>query len=299
MKIFKKFNLTALFLVICLAYFFQPVYARTRAILSNGKIKITDGIKTATLNSQGHQEVTQDTQTFVLNRYAAKFHEHDTTLSVIANAGDTAISIQAADYADFDIGDRLFINFGIFEENNYPIITAKPGSPELTLNKPLDKTYPIGSEVQHIVIDASGEVGTLANPIIYRIQPPPGITYNIRQAVGVLEMNLAGDSSKFGDITNGLLNGITVRAKINGVINTRTNIRTNLDFEADTARNIEYNQRAPGGKFGVVITYDFGAAGVYIPLHGDTGDYFEILIQDDISSLITAWLKFHGYITIN
>lgn len=297
MKIVKKYNLIGLFLVAALFCSFQPVYAGTRAILSS-KVKITDGTNTATLNPQGHQKVTQDTQTLVLNRYLAKFHEHDTTLSAVANADDTAISIQAADYADFDIGDRLFINFGILEENSYPIITAKPGSPVLTLNKPLDKTYPIGSEVQHIVVDASSEVGTLANSIIYRIKPPPGITYHLRQGIVVLEHQLAGDSSKFGSIS-GLLNGITIRASINGIIATRTNIRTNLDFEDDTGRNIQYNQRAPGGKYGTIVTYDFAAAGVYIPLNGDTGDSLWVLIQDDISGLDIARAKFHGYITIN
>ena len=264
-----------------------------------GKTKLTDGTTDAILNSQGHQKITQDTQTLVLNRYLAKFHEHDTTLSAIANFDDTAISIQAVDYADFDIGDRVFINFGILEENSYPVITAKPGSPVLTLNKPLDKTYPIGSEVQHIVVDAQSEVGTLANPIIYKIQPPPGITYHLRQGVVVLEHQAAGDSSKFGDIDGGLLNGITIRASINGIIASRTNIRTNLDFEDDTARDIIYNQRAPAGKFGTIITYDFATAGVYIPLNGDNGDSFWVLIQDDISDLDVARVKIHGYVTIN
>lgn len=298
MKTFRKIKTIALFLAITLLCSFQSVQAGTRTILTN-KIKITDGTNTALLNAQGHQRTTQDNHTLVLNRYAAKFHEHDTTLSVAASAGDTAISIQGADYADFDVGDRLFINFLIFEENNYPIITAKPGSPVLTLNKPLDKSYPIGSEVQHVVIDASGEVGTLANPISYRIQPPPGITYNLRQAVAVIEMDLAGDSSKFGDITGGLTNGVITRASINGVVNTRTTIRTNLDFEDDTAIDVTYNQRAPAGKYGVIVTYDFGAGGVYIPLNGNTGDYFEILIQDNISSLNVARIKFLGYITFN
>lgn len=267
-----------------------------------GKTKLTDGTTDAVLNPQGHQKVTQDTQTLVLNRYLAKFHGHTTTLSVAASAGDTSIFIQTDDYAGFALQDRLFINFGILEENNYPIITVKPGSPELTLNKPLDKSYPIGTAVQHIVIDASTEVGTLANPIIFRIKPPPGLTYNLRQAVGVIEMDLAGDSSKFGDITGGLLNGFIVRAKINGIINTRTTIRKNLDFDDDTAIDVKYNQRAPGGKFGVIVTYDFATAGVHIPLNGDGvdgGDYLEVLIQDDVSSLNILRVKFHGYITIN
>lgn len=296
---FRKMKLAAAFLAIGLFCFPQLIHAETRTILSNGKIKLTDGTNTATLNAQGHQRTTQDNQTLVLNRYAAKFHGHTTTLSVAASAGDTSISIQAGDYAEFAVEDRLFINFGILEENNYPIITVKPGSPVLTLNKPLDKSYSIGTDVQHIVIDASGEVGTLAAPISFKIQPPSGITYNLRQAVAVIEMDLAGDSSKFGDITGGLTNGVITRAKINGVTNTRTTIRTNLDLEDDTAIDVKYNQRAPGGKFGVIITYDFGSGGVYIPLNGTNGDFFEVLIQDDISSLNIVRVKFHGYITIN
>lgn len=301
MKIFKKFNLTVLFLVIGLSCFSQPIYAETRTILSGGKVKITDGTNTATLNSQGHIKATQDTQSLVLNRYVAKFHEHDTTLSVAANAGDTAISIQASDYADFDIGDRLFLNFGILEENNYPVITAKPGSPILTLNKPLDKAYPIGSEVQHIVIDGSSEVGTLANPISYKIKPPPGITYNIMGAVAVIQMGSAGDYGKFGNIAApGLTNGVIARASIGGSINTRTVLRTNLDIEDDTTEPLIFHDRAGGGgDFGLIAEWIFKKFGAYIPLNGDTEDFFEILIQDDISSLDVIRVKFHGYVTIN
>lgn len=172
--------LTALFLAIGLACFFQPVHARAREILSGGKIKITDGINTATLNSQGHQKVTQDTQTLLLNRYIGSFHGHTTTLSTAASIGDTAIDIQAGDYSSFAVGDRLFLLDGSNEENHFPIITVKPGSPTLTLNKPLDRAYSNGSVVQHIVINVFETAGTLGSPVSYKLFPPPGISYYIR-----------------------------------------------------------------------------------------------------------------------
>ncbi len=57
MKTFKKANLIAVFLVIGLFCFPQQVHAGTRAILSGGKIKITDGIETVTVNSEGRLDI--------------------------------------------------------------------------------------------------------------------------------------------------------------------------------------------------------------------------------------------------
>lgn len=301
MKIFKKSNLTALFLAIGLFCFSQPIHAGTRTVLSGSKTRITDGVETATINPQGFQNIyVRDVNNLVLNRYAANFHGHTTTLLVAATAGDTSISIQGDDYVSFAVNDRLFLSGGgPIQENSFPIITAKPGSPVLTLNKPLDYAYPIGSAVQHVVIDASSDVGTLADPIVYRLQPPFGITFNVKGAILTMAMNSAGDYSKFGDIVGGLTNGVVARGNINGQLITRTSFRTNLDIDVDTSEPLVFHDKAGSGDFGIVATYVFEKFGAFIPLNGSNGDYFEILIQDDISSLTEGQMKFHGYITIN
>lgn len=314
MKIVKKHQLIALFLAIILFCFPLFVYtddvsAGKRTVLAPalppgdnivGKVKLTDGTTTATINSQGHLDVTLDNQPLVLNRYAASFHGHTTTLSVEAAQFATSISIQGGDYASFAVGDRLFMfGGGTIEENNFPIITAKPGSPVLTLNKPLDFTYPMGSVVQHVVIDAEEDDGSLEDPIVYRLVPPAGVTFNIKSAVVTMSMTAAGDYSKFGDIDNGLTNGLVARAKIDEQIRTRTSARTNLDFEDDTMDPLVFHDKAGGGAHGLVATYILDKGGSFIPLNGTNGDFFEILVQDDISSLLSIRVKFHGYITIN
>lgn len=303
MKTFKKANLISIFLAIGLSCFPQPVYAGARQILSNGKIRITDGVNTATLNSQGHINITQNNQTLALNRYLADFHGHNTTLSVAASAGDTSISIQGANYASFALEDRLFLSAGgPIEENHFPIITAKPGSPVLTLNKPLDFSYPIGSVVKHVVINAATQIGTLANPISYKLQPPPGVTFNVTGAVVTFQMESAGDNSKLGDIAGGVTNGAVSRARINGQIRTRSAYRTNLDLADDTSEPLNYHDKAGSGDFGLEGTFIFKEFGAYISLNGSGlggGDYFEILIQDDLTDLVSVRLKVHGFVTIN
>lgn len=57
MKIFKKYNLIALFLAIVLFCDFQFVHAGARTVLSGRKIKITDGTETATINPEGRLDV--------------------------------------------------------------------------------------------------------------------------------------------------------------------------------------------------------------------------------------------------
>lgn len=300
MKARKQKDLILIVAGILLFSLIQPSYARTRQNLSNGKIRITDGVNTVTLNSQGHINITQNNQTLVLNRYLANFHGHDTTLSVAASAGDTSISIQGADYASFAIGDRLFLSAGgSIEENHFPIITAKPGSPVLTLNKPLDFSYPIGSEVKHVVINFASQAGTLANPISYKLQPPLGVTFNVLGVIATFQMEGAGDYSKFGDISGGFPNGAISRARINGVVRTRSAYRTNLDIEDDSSEPLVFHDKAGSGDFGMVATYIFNKFGAYISLNGDTGDYFEILIQDDPTDLVSARLKSHGFVTVN
>lgn len=284
-----------------------------RTILSGGKRKITDGTNTATLNSQGHLNVNQDIQTLPLNRFIASFNGHTTTLSAAVSIGDTSIDIQAADYADFVVGDRLFLIDGSNEENDFPIITVKPESPILILNKPLDRAYSNGSFVQHVILNIFETAGTLSSPVSYKLFPPPGISFYIRGGLGIFRFDGPGDYSSFGDIEGGITNGIVARVSLNGVITTLVTGRTNAAFELDTSRASQFVANAgpgPTGENAFIFTYVLNEWGTYVVLDGDNNsdplnprDFFDVLVQDNLTAASTTLtegsFKIHGYIKIN
>lgn len=278
------------------------------------KVRITDGTTIAPLNSQGHQLVTQDTQTLVLNRFVARFDVHSSTLSAPTSIGATSIDI-AGNYGDFAVGQSLFLFDPTTnaEENSFPIITATPGSPTLTLNKPLDKAYSNGSIVQHVITNIFDTAGTLGAPVSYKLFPPPGVSFYIRGGAGMMRMDNPGDYSAFGDIAGGITNGVVSRVSLNGVFTTLVTLRQNSDFELDTSRNLQFVPNAgpgPGGDNGVVFTYIIADWGTYVVLNGDNNtnplaplDFFEVLVQDDLTAVTTTltdgFFKVHGYVVIN
>jgi hypothetical protein len=223
------------------------------------------------------------------------FHRHigtATTLAVAVTQGDTSITV--ADSTGFLVGDEIQIVNGVIEVT-FPTITVIAG-PLITLDKPIDNSFDIGDTVEVVGTDLSATAGTLAAPISYKVEPTVGEEWAIARVLITMTFSTAGDDSKFGDIA-ALANGVTIKFYdgIAGTYRTITNWKTNGDVIHD-GYDATYNDKAGGGLFGFVSRWTFERIGAEPKIHGDHGDYLEVLIQDNLTALASVQIKAQGFV---
>lgn len=212
-----------------------------------------------------------------------------TTIDVAASSGDTVINVTAT--TGFSIGDLIRISNTTYTERSHFHIVAVSAGVSLTLSRPIDNDFEVGDDVIEIQI-AMNQVGSLASPISYKIQPLPSERWQITRVLMTLLDQTAMDDAKFGGIT-ALTNGVILRVVNDGVIRTYTHWQSNGDFK-DDMYDVEYSTKAPSGFFGLSARWTFTKAEFIADLNGATGDYLEVLIQDDLTALDDFELKAQG-----
>lgn len=215
----------------------------------------------------------------------------NTTFDVAASTGDTLINV--ADTTGFLVDDLLRIcNTAetVCERSHFHITAVDPGV-SLTLDRPLDNDYEIGDDVIEMQIGMN-VVGTLSSPISFKLEPIGVERWQITRILPTMLDDTAMDDGKFGGLS-ALINGVTLRTFINGVFRTLTNWKLNADLKDDMF-DVTYSAKAPAGQHGLSGRWTFTKAEFVVDLNGATGDYLEILIQDDISELLDFEIKGQG-----
>lgn len=235
-----------------------------------------------------------DVHRIVVNDYLHR-HGTGTTLTAAVIAGDTDINVTSA--AGFIVGG--YVHMGTIP------VTTEPVHPQITdiiannifLDRPLDNNYANGEDVSVAVVNMSGVgslIGALAAPIKYRYLPQTGRKEHITRIILSMTHSSAGSDDQFGGIP-ALLNGVVLRVSINGQIGTFTNWKNNSDITLDMF-DVEYSDKAGPGLFGTKGRGSFSRIGVVVALDDATGDYFEILIQDDLQDLTSFRIKAQGHV---
>ena len=218
-----------------------------------------------------------------------------TTMAIAATKGDTSITVTNA--TGFSIGDRLKLTSSIATGQPFLFITNIVSN-VITLDRPLVVNLAIGDAVD-VITTKMNVVGTLASPVSFRIVPPNGALSLLWQLTRML-INMtdasAMDDGKFGGITGGLTNGVVVRiVKGDGSIQELTNWKVNGDLALDMY-DVNYidTTLGPAGLYGLRGRWTFTKAEFIVELDGSAGDYFEILIQDDLTGLDNFEIKSQG-----
>ena len=236
-----------------------------------------------------------DIHSAMFNEY---FHQHTatvTTLSVAASAGDT--SIEVTSIAGFAKGNFLQLENGIVEPT-FPQISVIPAGTTLILDRPLDQDLPIGANVTKLLVDMN-VVGTLANPQIFEVVPDNTEFWHIISFILSATFPTAAADDLFGDGT-ALPNGCTLRGYngTTGLYRTFTNWKTNADIKLDMY-DLPYTDKAGGTNHGMNGNGDIhNRTGAVPKLDATKGDRLELLIQDDLSALVTFRLKAQGHIEL-
>lgn len=220
-----------------------------------------------------------DVHNFSINRRFAQPDTASTTVSTASLAGATGVAVTSI--AGFTVGDYVEITDGSVLEPCIPRITLlAPGV--MTLDRPLDSPYPIGATVERVVTDiAAGTLGTLTTPLSFRVAPPAGEVWHILRLLLSATFTTAADDSKFGNQAT-LTNGVVLRQKLATGFSTIGNWKRNSDIKLDMF-NLPYTEKAGGGLYGMNGLFLFKEFDFVPSLNGDTGDYLEILRQDNLT----------------
>lgn len=219
------------------------------------------------------------------------FHRHVGAVETLTVAtAKNATQINVSDASAWAVSDRLDFMDGDIGEPTEPEITAIAAN-LVTLDRPLNFAWPIGTEVQKI-----DENMNIATPTSFRVTVPANESWHTQTIILSMLMATAGDDTNFGDIP-ALTNGVVLRA-YDGLTDTYRTFE-NWKNNGEIAFNMitQYNDKAGGGQFGFngqgLILERTGA----VPqIRGTEGDYIELLTQDDLSSLAGFRIKLLGHL---
>jgi hypothetical protein len=168
----------------------------------------------------------------------------------------------------------------------------------ITLDSPMDYAYTTGATGQN----GSPNMGVNGSvtPVIFQIGPLTGQSWDIVRILFVIESSGQPDSTKFGDIGSGLTNGIVLRQKNSANFN-QFNCKTNGDFAA-RAYDISYDDRAsPASDYFFRARRTFGGTsktGVVLRIKGTDSDKIQIIVQDNLSTLLKMNAVVQGHIVV-
>ena len=214
-----------------------------------------------------------------------------TTLTAAANSQDRDIVV--ASTAGVLVGHKAALGV-LGSTQRVPLTIVNIVGNTLTLSVPLDLSYASGSTV--VILSAALNVaGTAANPVVFVAAPPANATWHISRLTLNIVHGTAGDMGLFGDLAP-LTYGVALRLLIGGVYYTYTAWRTNGDIATDMY-DLRFDTRSSGGgSYGTTARLDIRDSDTVIELNGDTNDSFQILVQDDLSSLDDFQIRLLGHV---
>jgi hypothetical protein len=213
------------------------------------------------------------------------------TLSSAVSTGDTIINLVAGHGAS--AGELLYlIEGGIFFESEILSVDVNA----ITLDRPVCRDFTTNATVTRA--DDEMAVDGSSDPVTFHALPPAGIPgWDVMQ----LSLNILDatdmDDGKFGGIT-ALTKGILLRKKLDSlgyenVGNAKTNGVLSLLCDG------EYSEKAPAGQYGFAAKCRFRTnAGVTIRLRASHSEELELVVQDDLTDLISVKGALIGHVVV-
>jgi hypothetical protein len=257
------------------------------------KIGVFDGFGNPIGSLHGALDIHDaDVHREIINKQLKQDTATTTTFSVAASAGDTQINLTSA--AGFAVNDYLHISNATGEENVLHKITALAGT-VATLDMPIDRDYAIGDSITKSLVNMA-VTGSLASPLSFKVEPRSGDVWHLYRILIEMTHTTAGDNGLFGNLPE-LTNGCVLRRYdgTTGTYNTYTNWKANGDLVTDMYDVVYAARSGGGGAYGTNGRGTFKNTGSIVYLDGTAGDYAELLIQDDLSSLTSFRIKAQGH----
>ena len=232
-----------------------------------------------------------DVHNILINRHFVNFDTATENPTVAIVSGDTIILV--ADTTGFIVGGTIVIKdaAGDVREHHF-VVTAVVANTSITVDRPIDNAYTTSATLEVVSMNMN-VVGSLAAPISYILKPPVDEVWHIVRILLSITDASAMDDALFGGLP-ALTNGVTIR-EVRSNTTTLTNWKANKDMKEDMY-DVDYALKAPAGFYGLNGRWTFKNAGVALRLDGAEGDFIEVLIQDNLTGLVTFRVKGQGHI---
>jgi len=219
----------------------------------------------------------------------------ETTVAIEGAIGDTVINVTSA--TGIAVGHLLTL-YNSEANRVYFGGVLSISVNAITVDMPLDFAFPVASFVSSGSVQLN--VDGSETPQIFGIRNTEEaipLSVDITRIIFVCLTATANDFSTFGDIANGLTNGIVLRTK-NGRYKNIFNVKTNLelaslmfDFDIFAATN---PQQGTDGFKGMMTFGGQDNIGVVIRLC--PGEDLQLIIQDDLSTLASFSILIEGHV---
>jgi hypothetical protein len=205
-------------------------------------------------------------------------------------AGDRTITL--VDGSGFAAGNYIDMLQGTSHVHHWRKIIAVSVN-DITIDAPADIDFASGSSVE----EGSADMGVNGSvtPVIFSVTPQGDEILHIGQLLVTIESSAAADDSKFGGLP-ALTNGVVVRvSRNNGAeFETLSTWRTNKDLKEDMYL-VVYSDKAGGGNYGVHGKWNLEESGAISKIDETNNDKFEVVIQDNLTSLVDFQIKVQGH----
>lgn len=257
----------------------------------NNEVNLHDGYGNP-INSLGgaldiHDADSHDT---LINHFVHYLTGDTSVLNGSFNAGDRVIVVE--DSTGFVAGSQIDIQNGTKHIHHWRIVTDVTGN-NITVDAPLDYDFPNGSVVNEGI--ANMNVDGSVTPVVFVLTPKEDQVLHLLRMLIALEHSTAADDSLFGDLP-ALTNGVVIRVSNNGgtSFNTLTTWHKNKDMKEDMY-DVTYTDKAGGGNHGTNGRWTWKNVGNIINLDETENEIFQVVIQDDLTSLIDFQIKLQGH----
>lgn len=147
--------------------------------------------------------------------------------------------------------------------------------------------------------DGSGTInanGNYAAPTRFYIQPAPGEIIYIARLIVTIEDTTGFQAEEYGNLGAALTNGITLQRSVNGVQTanyTPATIKTNADW-GTYCYDVDLKSWGAGDEV-ILVRWTLQQSGVGVILNGDNLESLDIVLNDDLSGLITHFFVVQGH----
>lgn len=249
-----------------------------------------------TLEPNGSLPVTlQDQTTPPIIVYANQV-TNTTTLSVAASVDDLDITVTSA--VGINDGDYTGI-FSTVTDRFYAGTVLSQAGNVLTMDTPIDSEFPIGATVGTGIRDMAVD-GSATTQVFGLRGADPGIDITVDITRIIIQMTTSNPTefTMFGDIIGGLTRGIVMR-RVDGSTQNYFNIKVNSEIANIAFDFNTLEQAKPSGVNGIVSRLTFaGQNKMGVVSRIGPGENLEVLIQDDLTQLLSFTLIFEGSVAI-
>lgn len=174
----------------------------------------------------------------------------------------------------------------------YQALVTNVATNVITLDSPLDYAFTPAA----VAFRSSAEmnVNGSVTPQIFAVTPPVGTSWHVYGMDISITDNVAMDDGTFGGLV-ALTKGIVFRQK-DGTYKNFFNVKNNGEFNLRATR-IDYSAKAPAGQYGLNVELSFvDHNGVAVFLDGDSTDELQLIIQDDLTGLLSFRATVSGHV---